>query len=146
MIVSLTRKLCAFDPSPNPSSDGFVALSGIEHIFQKVSSNKFEHLLMRRWMWCQNIRMFSWPGSTAWLCAYTMFICKVPHKNRKVEKPIFAGALQMLTQQAKDGEKQSARRTRFPEMCGCMVFSIGIGTKEELILHSPLLRVEGGVN
>ena len=60
------------------------------------------------------------------------------------KEDLASGVLQMITQQAKGGEKQSSGRTEFSEMRGGMVFTNGIGTNEDLILNSPLLRVEGG--
>ncbi len=57
-----------------------------------------------------------------------------------------AGVLQMATQQARgEGhEPPSENRTRFTEMVGSISFKDGVGTNKDLLLQSPLLRVEGG--
>jgi len=60
------------------------------------------------------------------------------------KEDIAAGVMQMISQKAKGGEKQSSDRTEFSEMRGSMVFTNGVGTNQDLILNSPLLRVEGG--
>jgi AsmA protein len=56
-----------------------------------------------------------------------------------------AGVLQMAIQQARgeSDEQSSANRTRFTEMGGSIAFKNGIGTNKDLLLKSPLLRVEG---
>jgi uncharacterized protein involved in outer membrane biogenesis len=60
------------------------------------------------------------------------------------KEDLTAGILQMITQQAKGGEKESTGGTEFSEMGGSMTFTNGVGTNQDLILNSPLLRVEGG--
>jgi AsmA protein len=60
------------------------------------------------------------------------------------KEAIAAGLLQMATtKQAKAGEQASDDRTKFSEMHGSMVFAKGVGTNRDLMLKSPLLRVEG---
>lgn len=59
---------------------------------------------------------------------------------------IVGGALQMLMRpsprpEAADGGGQA--RTEFSELKGTMVFSGGVGVNRDLLLQSPLLRVEG---
>jgi uncharacterized protein involved in outer membrane biogenesis len=56
-----------------------------------------------------------------------------------------AGVLQMAIQQARgeSDEQPSANRTRFTEMGGSLAFKNGVGTNKDLLLKSPLLRVEG---
>ena len=63
-------------------------------------------------------------------------------KSLKTED-IAAGILQMIAQQATADEKPSTNRTEFSEMSGSMVFTNGVGTNNDLVLKSPLLRVEG---
>ncbi len=59
------------------------------------------------------------------------------------KEDLISSALQMATQRAKKDEGDAANRTRFSEMGGTMVFRNGIGSNNDLILKSPLLRVEG---
>ena len=55
--------------------------------------------------------------------------------------------LQMALRQAgsrqRGKEQQVADKTRFSEMRGSMVFDQGIGSNKDLVINSPLLRVEG---
>jgi len=59
------------------------------------------------------------------------------------KEDLISSALQMASQRAKKDEQDSENRTRFSEMGGSMVFRNGVGTNNDLILKSPLLRVEG---
>jgi AsmA protein len=59
------------------------------------------------------------------------------------KEDLVAGVMQMLAQQAKSDEKPTTDRTKFSEMGGSMVFTNGIGINDNLLLKSPLLRVEG---
>jgi AsmA protein len=60
------------------------------------------------------------------------------------KEAIAAGLLQMVkTKQGKAGEQASEDRTEFSEMHGSMVFAKGVGTNKDLMLKSPLLRLEG---
>ena len=59
------------------------------------------------------------------------------------KEDLISSAVQMATKQAKGDEQDSANRTRFSEMGGSMVFKNGIGSNNDLLLKSPLLRVEG---
>ncbi|MBN2468710.1 MAG: AsmA family protein [Deltaproteobacteria bacterium] len=59
------------------------------------------------------------------------------------KEDLAAGVVNMITQRAKGDEKQSSDRTEFSEMKGSLMFTNGIGTNDDLILKSPLLRVEG---
>lgn len=59
------------------------------------------------------------------------------------KEDIISSALQMATTQAKGKEQDGAGRTHFSEMSGSMVFRNGIGSNHDLIIKSPLLRVEG---
>ena len=59
------------------------------------------------------------------------------------KEDLVAGVMQMLAQQAQSDEKPATDRTKFSEMGGSMVFTNGIGINDDLLLKSPLLRVEG---
>lgn len=56
---------------------------------------------------------------------------------------IAAGVLQMVIKKPKGNEEQSTDRTEFSEMHGSILFANGIGTNKDLMLKSPLLRLEG---
>ena len=55
---------------------------------------------------------------------------------------IIGGLLQVITQQASKTEK-STGSTAFSALTGSLVFVDGIGTNEDLVMKSPLLRVDG---
>jgi AsmA protein len=59
------------------------------------------------------------------------------------KEDIVAGVLQMVTPKAKGGEQKSADHTEFSEMGGSVVFTNGVGTNSDLVVKSPLLRLEG---
>ena len=51
--------------------------------------------------------------------------------------------LQMVTPKGKGGDQQSADRTEFSEMGGSLVFTNGVGINSDLVVKSPMLRLEG---
>jgi len=60
------------------------------------------------------------------------------------KEDIVGGVLQTLTRKAQGAEEtSSAESTKFSEMHGSMVFTSGVGVNDDLLVQSPLLRVEG---
>ncbi len=59
------------------------------------------------------------------------------------KEDLVGGLLQMAVKPAKGEAAEAGGRTAFSEMHGSMTFSDGVGRNDDLLLQSPLLRVEG---
>jgi AsmA protein len=59
------------------------------------------------------------------------------------KEDLVGGLLQMAVKPARGEAAEAGGRTEFSEMHGSMTFSDGVGSNDDLLVQSPLLRVEG---